>query len=275
MRGELTITLPDAAPAPPESHHPATVADLRRENHAAYQQMYRTMEDLQSLVGHYRSAVADLTRTQHESLVRLAQAAEMKGGDSGAHMVRIGHMAAIVAARAGLDPAACDLLRRAAPMHDLGKIGIPDAVLGKTGPLDPAEREAMRRHPEIGARLIGDCAAPLFRMAAEIALYHHERWDGSGYPDRLAGTAIPKVARIVAAVDAIDVMCMGSRGRPAMAGAPVRDYLVDNAGSHFDPAVVIACLEGWDELMAVRDRIDRQYGSATPLPLRVEDFAPL
>ncbi|MBL8486373.1 MAG: HD domain-containing protein [Rhodocyclaceae bacterium] len=274
MNAEQTITLPDAAPAPPETAHPPSVAELRRENHAAYQQMYRTMEDLQSLVGHYRTAVADLTRSQHESLVRLAHAAEFKDGDTGAHMIRIGHLAAIVGARAGLDKATCDLLRRAAPMHDLGKIGIPDAILNKAGPLTPEEWVEMRRHPEIGARLIGDSKALLFRMAAEIALCHHERWDGAGYPRGLAGTQIPKVARIVAAVDAIDAMCMDRRYRRAMSADVVRDYLVDNAGNRFDPAVVIACLETWDELMAERDRIDRQHAGSPQLYLRVEDFDP-
>ena len=274
MDTEWTITLPDAAPAPAEPPRPAGVAELRRENHAAYQQMYRTMEDLQSLVGHYRAAVADLTRSRHESLVRLAHAAEFKDGDTGAHMIRIGHLAAIVGARAGLDKATCDLLRRAAPMHDVGKIGIPDAILHKAGPLTPEEWTEMRRHPEIGARLIGESKAPLFLMAAEIALCHHERWDGAGYPRGLRGTRIPKVARIVAAVDAIDAMSMDRRHRPAMPAGAVRAYLVDNAGTQFDPAVVIACLEVWDALMAERERIDRQHAGTSRPHLRVEDFDP-
>ena len=274
MNPDFVIEMPDAPPAPPDIAQPLNLAELRRENHAAYQQMYRTMEDLHSLVGHYRQAVDELGRAQHESLVRLAQAAEFKDGDTGAHMIRIGHLSALLGERLGLDRSTCDQLRRAAPMHDIGKIGIPDLILKKAGPLSPDEWVEMRRHPEIGARLIGESKAPLFRMAADIALHHHERWDGAGYPDGLAGTAIPKVARIAAVADVLDALGMDRCYRPALSEAAMRDYIVDNAGTQFDPAVVIACLEAWDEMMALRGRLDLRYAHLAEQQLRVEDFEP-
>lgn len=122
------------------------------------------------------------------------------------HPQRVGRIAAILAAEVGLDPASCDLLARAATLHDIGKLALPEEVLGHTHVLDPAERREMERHTLLGAAMLAHAAAPWMRLGALIALTHHERWDGSGYPEGLRGAEIPLAARLVAVADVYDAL---------------------------------------------------------------------
>src|SRR5262249_4699926 len=147
-----------------------------------------------------------LEEAHHEILERLAMAAEFRDDETGQHIKRVGRMSGVLARNLGLPPEQVDLIERAAPLHDVGKIGIPDHILRKPEPLTPEEFEVIKSHAAIGASILSGGRFPLLRMAEEIALTHHERWDGTGYPRGLAGEAIPLSGRIVALADAFDAL---------------------------------------------------------------------
>lgn len=176
------------------------------------------------------AAVAELTRMQselrashEETIYRLARAAEFRDDETGQHLQRMSWYCHLIGSKIGLSPGTCELLRIASPMHDVGKLGIPDRILLKPGRLTPEEFTVMKTHAEIGYRILhGSTAAPL-EMAATIAYTHHERWDGAGYPHGLAGEQISLGARIVAVADAYDGSAAALR-----------------AGDRFDPAVLDA-----------------------------------
>ncbi|MGV3708235.1 MAG: HD domain-containing phosphohydrolase [Gemmatimonas sp.] len=184
-----------------------------------------------------------LRASQEEVLSRLAQAAELRDDDTGMHTQRVGNVAAQIASALGKDADYVALLRQAAPLHDVGKIGVPDTVLLKEGPLSAAERAIIERHVAEGARILSGSTAPVIQMAETIARTHHERWDGSGYPAGLAGDAIPLSARIVAVADVFDALSHDRPYRRAWPADAVVAHLLDGCGSHFDPQVVDALLQ--------------------------------
>ena len=177
---------------------------------------------------------------QAETLERLAQAAEVRDDDTGLHTRRVGELSAQLAEALGLSAAEVALVRQAAPLHDVGKIGVPDAVLLKPGRLTAAEFALIQEHAALGARILAGSAAPLTRLAETIAHAHHERWDGGGYPRGLAGEAIPLAARIVAVADVYDALTNARPYRDAWPVDAVVDHIRSRAGTHFDPAVVAA-----------------------------------
>lgn len=188
---------------------------------------------------------------------RLQRAADARHeADSRAHRVRLGHLAEALARHLGLDADTAQLLRLAAPLHDVGETD-PTAPFEPAWPLTSAE-ERRRRHaqPQRGAALLGSSRLPLFALAAEIALHHRERWDGSGYPQGLSGKTIPLSARIVAVVDYFDALTMHRHFRPARADDRGLAMLAEQAGSAFDPEIVAAFVAHAPELIALRDRID-------------------
>jgi putative two-component system response regulator len=183
-------------------------------------------------------------KAQREMLQRLAAAGEARDDDTGRHTQRVGRLAARVASAIGLPPQQVRLIRQAAPLHDIGKLGIPDAVLLKPGKLSPDEFEIMKRHTIIGARILADGHCDVVRVAGQIARSHHERWDGTGYPDRLAGEAIPIEARIVGLVDVYDALTHDRPYRPAWTEQRVLDHVAGERGRHFDPALCDVFLSG-------------------------------
>ena len=194
----------------------------------------------------------ELRQTRLQIVQRLGRAAEYKDNETGLHVIRMSHFAQRLALAAGCGPAWAEDLLNAAPMHDVGKIGIPDAVLRKPGPLDADEWATMRRHPEIGAEIIGEHPSGVLQLAREIALAHHEKWDGSGYPNGLAGEAIPLSARIVAVVDVFDAL---TTRRPYKEPWPVQeamDHITAQAGKHFDPALVALFIPLLPQLLEIR-----------------------
>ena len=198
----------------------------------------RHAEELEDKV---RARTAQLAETQVEILRRLAVAAEYRDDITGEHAERVGALAALIAEEMGLSTEQIELIRRAAPLHDVGKIGVPDAILMKPGPLTSAEFEVMKSHTEIGARILGEGSFPLLRMACEIVRTHHERWDGRGYLGR-KGEDIPLSGRIVAVADVFDTI---THRRPYKEAASVEEGIArvrEDAGRHFDPAVVDAFL---------------------------------
>lgn len=170
----------------------------------------------------------------------LALAGEMRDNETGRHVARVGRYSRILAEGIGLPPELCFLIEKAAPLHDIGKIGIPDSILHKNGRLDEAERELMNSHTTKGLQLLGEYGhdSMLIQMAASIALNHHERWDGTGYPKGMMGESIPVEGRIVAIADVFDAL---TTRRPYKEPWPLEKtsaFLRENAGKHFDPAVV-------------------------------------
>jgi putative two-component system response regulator len=190
-----------------------------------------------------------------ELVHRLALAAEYRDDETGGHNGRIGRFATVVGRELGLDAKVCETLSYAASLHDLGKIGIPDALLHKPGIFTPDERTAMQRHTLLGAEILSDGQHPLVVMSHAIALTHHERWDGAGYPRGLSGTEIPIEGRIVAVCDVFDALVSQ---RPYKAAWTVEDAVAEIAslrGSAFDPDVVGAFLRCLPEIEAVRQKV--------------------
>ncbi len=189
----------------------------------------------------YNHLLQDQLRQAHlDTIMRLAVAAEFRDDDTGEHVRRISRSSAMIARRMGLGESQVELLQWASPMHDIGKIGIPDSILLKPGRLTDDERLVVQRHPQIGADILSDPQNELIAVAREVALSHHERWDGQGYPDRLAGTAIPLSGRIVCLADVLDALISKRCYKAAYPLDKVMGIIRDGRGSQFDPDVVDA-----------------------------------
>ncbi|WP_280191669.1 HD-GYP domain-containing protein [Delftia sp. PS-11] len=182
--------------------------------------------------------VDELRDTRLQIVQRLGRAAEYRDNETGMHVIRMSHYARILALAAGCSDEWADDLLNAAPMHDVGKIGIPDAILLKKGPLTDEEWAIMRRHPEIGAEIIGEHDSQVLQMACTIALTHHEKWDGKGYPRGLAGEEIPLASRIVAVADVFDALTTARPYKHAWSVDDALAHIAQQAGSHFDPRLV-------------------------------------
>lgn len=272
---------------------PLSPADVRLrvrnllETRFLHEALRRTNGMLEQRVG---ERTRELVEARVEILDRLARAAEFRDDDTGQHTQRVGRVAARLAGLLGWESDRVELLRRAAPLHDVGKIGVPDTILLKDGPLTPEERQIMERHSMIGAEILGGSRVPLLRLAEEIALSHHERWDGLGYPKGLSEERIPPSGRIVAVADVFDSL---THERPYKHAWSVREALAEiegNAGTQFDPDVVEALLRlapelgldpvSTDEPAEVKDQDDPQQEdvgeldpSATdPLAARVREL---
>ena len=214
-----------------------------------------------ALPAHAQPAAAAPDSHPPAALLRMAIAAARSDEDNGLHRVRLGYLAEALALRLGVDAPRARLLRLAAPLHDIGKLDPADSAPTAT------ERERLRAHPRRGAKLLGGSSLPLFALAAEVALHHHERWDGQGFPQGLAGHDIPLSGRIVAVVDHFDALTMDSRFRPAQADDRALAMLAEQAGGAFDPAVVTALQAHARELIALREWVnDTRPGFGTPLP---------
>lgn len=195
----------------------------------------------------------ELEQSQMEMLERLATAVEFRDDDTGDHTKRVGLVSGRLAEAIGLGTAAADLIRRAAPLHDIGKVGIPDAILLKPGPFTPEERAIMQTHTTIGSKMLSRGRSELVRLCQRIARSHHERWDGSGYPDGLSEQGIPLEARIVAVADFFDALTHERPYRDAQGESETLEAINDGSGTHFDPVVVEALT-----------RIDRQAAIESP-----------
>lgn len=201
-----------------------------------------------------RARTEALNQTRLQVVRRLGRAAEYRDNETGLHIIRMSQFSALLAQKLGWRADDCDLMLHASPMHDIGKIGIPDAILLKQGKLDPDEWEIMKTHATIGGHILDDGDSELLRLARVIALSHHEKWDGSGYPNGLSGEAIPHSGRIVAVADVFDAL---TSVRPYKKAWPVLDavaYIRDNAGTHFDPEVAARFQECLPAILAIREQ---------------------
>ncbi|CAN5168409.1 hypothetical protein BH10PSE17_BH10PSE17_05000 [soil metagenome] len=190
-----------------------------------------------------------------ETLFMLARAAAARDDDTVVHMVRIGFLARRLAMLTGCSQDFAEQLRNAAPLHDIGKIAIPDNVLKKNSPLTREEWFVMRQHSSIGAGILGRSAHPVFRLGAVIALNHHERFDGTGYPSRLAGTSIPLAARITSVVDVFDALTMDRSYRPAYGVDKALEMLAEESGKSLDPDLVDCFMTHAVEFIELRECI--------------------
>jgi hypothetical protein len=193
-----------------------------------------------------RRALSELEIAQAETVRRLSMAVEFRDEDTGAHIERIGRFSTLLAEAVGMSPEFCRRIGYAAPLHDVGKVAIPDAILLKPGPLTPEERSIVETHTEEGHRLLRGSSSSILDMGATIALSHHERWDGGGYPRGLAAESIPIEGRIVAVADVFDALTSHRVYRDAFSVEKAVEMMLDQSGRHFDPVLLHTFMEVLD-----------------------------
>lgn len=245
--GQLLITVANAL-----RQHGLEVAERQRHEALLGSAEERTEALRHELIEAQRRAIDDLQASRQETVERLAQAIELHDLGSGRHVRRMAAVAALLGSKLGLDADRVLLLRTAAPMHDVGKIATPDSVLRKTGELTASERRRMQEHTAVGHEILSGSDSELLQMAAEIALTHHEWYDGSGYPRGLKGAEIPIEGRIVAVADVLDALLSDRSYRAAMSAEQAIDLIASERGTHFDPAVIDALLDNIDEALSLR-----------------------
>ncbi|MDZ4865609.1 MAG: response regulator [Gemmatimonadota bacterium] len=217
------------------------------------------------LAAEVRRATGTVVAREHETIFRLARAAEYRDWETGTHIRRIAEYCRLIAERLGLPASLQEDLYLAAPLHDLGKLGIPDYILRKPSRLSPEEYAVMQRHTVIGHELLHDSPSHLLHLGAEIALTHHERFDGTGYPQGLAGSAIPLVGRIVAVADVFDALISSRPYKACWPREEARALVLRGAGSEFDPDCVDAFMAEWDPILVAAERWsdEAQLGART------------
>jgi putative two-component system response regulator len=225
----------------------AKVSDVGEQQLAATARRQR-IQTLERQLERHKSATQS---ANEETIQRLILAATCRDEETGAHIRRVGMFSRVLALAAGWSAAQAETLNLAAPMHDVGKIGIPDAILRKAGPLTEEERQTMQQHTVIGARMLAGSNSPVLVMAEQIALCHHERWDGSGYPNGLASCAIPEAARIVAIVDVYDALSHHRIYRRALPESQVLKQLQHGANSQLDLCLVAIFFSVYEQIRAI------------------------
>ncbi len=208
-----------------------------------------------------RERTAELFNTRQQIIRRLGRAAEFRDNETGNHIIRMSHFCRLIGAAAGLGEKSVEILYNASPMHDVGKIGIPDHILLKQGKLDDEEWAIMRRHPEIGAEIIGQHSDELLQTAWMIALCHHEKWDGSGYPSGLKGEQIPLMARIAALADVFDALTTVRPYKRAWSVEEAVSFIESQAGSHFDPALIEPFKRVLPDMLRIREEFSDSLGA--------------
>jgi len=196
----------------------------------------------------------ELKQTRLQVIQRLGRAAEYKDNETGLHVMRMSHYAQVIALAYGFSEQKAEDLLHAAPMHDIGKIGIADNILLKPGKLTADEYKEMQKHPLIGAEIIGDCDSDLLKMAKAVALYHHEKWDGSGYPFGLSGEQIPIEARIVALSDVFDALTSARPYKQAWTIEETLQHIRAQKGQHFEPVLVDLLEQNLQHILEIKQR---------------------
>ncbi len=220
-----------------------TIIHARLRNLLALRRAHLDLQNRsEALAREVEVATQTIVDREHELVLRLARAAECRDFATGDHLDRVAHASRQIAIRLGLSSRFCNDVYWASPMHDIGKLSVPDSVLLKPGPLTPEERLVMQEHTTAGAKLLAGSGIPLLDVAARIALSHHERFDGRGYPHGIAGEKIPLEARIVAVADVFDALTSKRPYKDAWSVEEALDFLADNRGTHFDPNCVDAFL---------------------------------
>jgi len=227
------------------------------------QLMHRMLHDQKAVLDEMvQTRTAELRRTRLQVVQQLGRAAEYRDNETGNHILRMSHISALLAKSIGWNEADCELMLHASPMHDIGKIGIPDHILLKPDKLEPEEWEIMKSHAVIGANILEGDDSDLMKCAGEIALTHHEKWDGSGYPYGLSGEAIPLTGRIAALADVFDALTSARPYKKAWTLEAAVDLIKENRGIHFDPELVTVFLEQLPEILKIRDQFSEPENNA-------------
>ncbi|MBF0159140.1 MAG: response regulator [Magnetococcales bacterium] len=224
------------------------IVKIRVRTHMA---LYNQQRELERMV---RDRTRELTDTRIEIIRRLSSAAEFRDNETGLHIARMSHYTRLMAQSINVSEEWTELMFNAAPMHDIGKIGIPDRILLKPGKLDEEEWEVMRCHSEYGATIIGIHNSELMKMAREIALNHHEKWDGSGYPNGIKGCDIPLAGRIVAIADVFDALTSDRPYKKVWSTEAAVEVIDKDAGIHFDPSLVPILHKVLPDMLEVKQR---------------------
>lgn len=226
----------------------------RTRNMLALRKSQRFLEDKAMWLDEsVKKATAEILERERETIFRLSKAAESRDPETGAHILRMANYSKIIAEQLGLSSEDQRLILEAAPMHDVGKVGIPDSILLKPGKLTPDEFSVMKQHTLLGYEILAGSSSNLLTTGAEIALAHHEKFDGSGYPNGLAGEKIPLFARIVAVADVFDALTSERPYKKAWNNEDALAHLRDGSGQHFDPLCVDAFFAGLDRILAVKN----------------------
>jgi len=231
--------------------------------------LYDQSRELERMV---RQRTHELLTTRQQIIRRLGRAAEFKDNETGNHVLRMSHYARLIAEAHGLGTEAAGIIFQTAPMHDIGKIGIPDAILLKPGKLDAEEWKIMHQHPIMGAEIIGKHDNELLETARIIALSHHEKWDGSGYPHALRGADIPLEGRIVAIADVFDALVSLRPYKPAFPLEEALRMMNQQTGSHFDPALMQAFHKVLPEILRIREIYADENGALTDLEFKIKEI---
>ncbi len=226
----------------------APVVLVRVKTHLALHHQQMALEQ------QVKERTQELHETRLQIIQRLGRAAEYKDNETGRHVIRMSHYARIMALKAAVPEEEADLIFNAMPMHDIGKIGIPDRIILKPGPLNDEEWALMRQHPQIGADIIGVHEHPLMQYARTIALTHHEKWDGTGYPNRLVGEQIPFVGRLAALADVYDALTSKRPYKEAWSVEKAAQVIHEGAGKHFDPSLMPIFDASLDEFKTIQQR---------------------
>jgi response regulator RpfG family c-di-GMP phosphodiesterase len=243
----------------------STEMALHESNQRLEEMVQQRTADLTEALDRLRAVNSQLLEASRDTVMRLARAAEYRDGDTGEHVERMSSYSQVLARQLGLPLEDQALIKLAAPMHDVGKIGIRDAILLKNGKLTPDEWETMKQHPVIGAQILAGSRSKLLQMAEQIAASHHEKWDGCGYPNGLRGEEIPLVGRIVALADVFDALTMPRVYKDAWSIEDAVGHIRKEAGKHFDPSVVSAFEHCLDRLLEVRQQ-HLEQGHVEPPP---------
>lgn len=226
----------------------APILLARLKTHLSLYDQQRALEE------EVKKRTQELYATRLQIIQNLGRAAEYKDNETGMHVIRMSHYARAIAQQAGITGEELDLIFNAMPMHDIGKIGIPDHILLKPSALDEAEWAVMKTHPQIGADIIGDSNHPLMSYARTIALTHHEKWDGSGYPKQLQGEEIPFVGRLAAIADVFDALTSERPYKTAWAFDDAVKVITEGAGKHFDPQLIPYFLAALDDIKHIKQQ---------------------
>jgi putative two-component system response regulator len=229
-----------------------TAKQKQKDLDAANRQLTKYAEDLNKNVSKLKAAYRELQDAYLDTIHRLVIAAEYKDEDTGSHIARMSRFSALLAEKLGLPPDEVQNIRFAAPMHDVGKIGIPDHILLKSGKLTVQEFELMKNHTIIGAKILSNSKAKILPVAERIALSHHEKWNGKGYPQGLSRDNIPLVGRIVALADTFDALISQRPYKEPYPLAIAFEIIKKERGQHFDPDLADVFLENIDEILKIK-----------------------
>ena len=253
-----TTATVDISPAQQVERLTRQLEETQRNNAAIRVQLEQAQGRADAVQRERDRAIGAIRKLHRETFFDLARRAEQRDGESPMHTARIGAYSSLIAASLGCTATWCELLENAAQMHDIGKIGIHDSILSKTGPLTTEEWRLMREHPRIGAAIIGQSDEPLLQLAGEIAMTHHEHYNGAGYPLGLCGRDIPLAGRIVGIADFFDALTHDRSYRKALPVETVLSMIRERRGEQFDPQIVDAFLRISDQIKATRQRIVEQ-----------------